>query len=367
MTNNKQCLDIDPLIQLDPSVLGDKSELTDCFSGLFRLFGSPLPQISSPTVVIFHVPHDRSITPYFSALGADQISDLGAIFFGTRSVILRDIPETLPGFLLYVVVNRLSKTNSHLCCRDSEGWFSIRGRDIEEAFSFRRDNISLLGYIGDLKFTNVFRCLLSSNHLLRRPRGKLNQSLDTLHRLSDHMPSPEIPLLPGPQMPTTKSITVVFWPDLDDSPWGSERRETVHIECAASGKDLLTTVSRFFEDLLNRTSNFELVKVSDDLERTDVISPIEAISAIDGGVFHIQPKIDPTEACHVVLTIESNEVDRPIDCRRIRIPSGRLDSKITLEDKMHVIISDLCLRNLLAVVLLVSRLLRRTPLPFQMR
>jgi hypothetical protein len=65
--------------------------------------------------------HDRSIILYFSALGADTISDLGVIFFETLSVIIRDIPETLPRFLLYVVVNRFSKTNSHLCYRDSEG------------------------------------------------------------------------------------------------------------------------------------------------------------------------------------------------------------------------------------------------------
>jgi hypothetical protein len=35
MTNNKQWIDIDPLIKMVPSILGGKSELTDCFSGLF--------------------------------------------------------------------------------------------------------------------------------------------------------------------------------------------------------------------------------------------------------------------------------------------------------------------------------------------
>jgi hypothetical protein len=149
MTNSKQWLDIDPLIKMNPSVLAGKSELTDCFSGLFRLFGSPIPHISPPAGVVFHIPHENSIVPYFSALDADTISNLGVIFFDTRSVVLGHIPETLGDFTLYVVVNRLSKTSSHLCFRDIEVWLSIRGNDIEEAPSFRPGSISFLGYIRD--------------------------------------------------------------------------------------------------------------------------------------------------------------------------------------------------------------------------
>jgi hypothetical protein len=104
-----QWLDISPLIKLAPSVLAGKLELADCFSRLFRLFGSPIPHISSPAGVVFHIPHENSIVPYFSALDADTISNLGVIFFDTRSVVLGHIPETLGDFTFYVVVNRLSK------------------------------------------------------------------------------------------------------------------------------------------------------------------------------------------------------------------------------------------------------------------
>jgi hypothetical protein len=171
MTNNKPWLDIDPLIKVDRSVLGGSCELTDCFSGLFRLLGSPIPGMTSPTGVIFHLPHDNSLTRYFDELGPDPVSGLDVIFFGTRSVVLSEIPETLGRFSLYVVINRFSKTNSHLCFRDSEGWLSIRGRYIEEASSFRRDNISLLGYIRDLNSTNIFRFPLNCCHLMHRPCG----------------------------------------------------------------------------------------------------------------------------------------------------------------------------------------------------
>jgi hypothetical protein len=112
-------LDINPLIKFTSSALGDKSELVDYFSGLFGLFGSPIPHISSPTGVIFHIPHDNSIIEYFSELGADAVLDLGVIFFDTRSVVLRDIPETLGDFSLYVVVNRRSKSNHRLWFQDS--------------------------------------------------------------------------------------------------------------------------------------------------------------------------------------------------------------------------------------------------------
>jgi hypothetical protein len=163
MTNEKPWLDINPLIKLDPRVLGDKSELADCFSGLFRLFGSPIPKLSS-AAGIFQIPHENSITQFFSGFHPEPISDLGVIFFETRFLVLREIPETLGEFSLYVVVNRLSKTSSHLCFRDSEGWLSIRSRDIIAASSFRRDNISFLGYIRDLKSTHCFRHPLTFDH-----------------------------------------------------------------------------------------------------------------------------------------------------------------------------------------------------------
>jgi hypothetical protein len=191
ITSNKPWLDIDRLVQLDPYVLGAKSELTDCFSGLFRLFRSPIPSITSQTGVIFNIDHGNSVTRYFSELGADAIAELDVMFFGTRSLALSDIPQTLGDFSLYVVVNRLSKANSHLCFRDSEGWLSIRRRDIEEAPSFRRDNISFLGYIRDLNSTNVFRFPLNCNHLVRRSCGQL--------------PSRPVVGIPSPKLITRKS------------------------------------------------------------------------------------------------------------------------------------------------------------------
>jgi hypothetical protein len=53
------------------------------------------------------------------------------IFFDIRSLVFRGIPEALGEFSLYVVVNRLSKTSSHLGFREIDGWLSIRSRDIE--------------------------------------------------------------------------------------------------------------------------------------------------------------------------------------------------------------------------------------------
>jgi hypothetical protein len=116
ITSHKPWLDIDRLIQLDPFVLGGKPEITDCFSGLFRLFESPIPRMTSQTGVIFNIDHGNSVSQYFSELGTDSLAELDVIFFGTRSLAPREIPETLgPGtFSLYVVVNRLSKTNHRL-------------------------------------------------------------------------------------------------------------------------------------------------------------------------------------------------------------------------------------------------------------
>jgi hypothetical protein len=169
MTNAKQWLDIDPLIDLGPSVFGDRQELIDCFFRLFRLLESAIPQPTSPVGIVFKIPHESPITQYFSGFHAGALSDRGITFFDTQSVVLHGIPETLGGFSLYLVVNRLSKTNSHLCFRDSYGWLSIRGRDIEAVSCFRRDNISLLGYIRDVNSTNVFRCPLKCESLKHRP------------------------------------------------------------------------------------------------------------------------------------------------------------------------------------------------------
>jgi hypothetical protein len=152
-------------------------ELTDCFSALFDLFISPIPHISSPRGVIFHVPDGKSVTEYFSelraedvsALRADRFANLDVIFFTGKPLILGDIPGTLDPFSLYVVVNRRSKEDPHLCFCDSQGWLSIRGPDIEKATSFRGDNVALLGYIRDPKCTHCFRNPLTGNCLKRNP------------------------------------------------------------------------------------------------------------------------------------------------------------------------------------------------------
>jgi hypothetical protein len=144
ISNDKPFLDIDPLIELESDVVSDKSELTDCFSGLVRLFGSAIPDITSSTDVVFDVQRGSSVVQRFSVLAADMIATRGVLFFGTRSVVLRDIPEVLGDFLLYAVVSRVSKTNTRLSFQDSRGWLSIHGRDIEAVSCFRRDNISLL-------------------------------------------------------------------------------------------------------------------------------------------------------------------------------------------------------------------------------
>jgi hypothetical protein len=106
-TSIKPWLDIDWLNQLDPFVLAGKSELTDCLSGLFLLFGSPVPRMTYQTGLIFNSDCGNSVTRYFSEIGAGSISEFDVIFFGTRSLVLSEIPDTLDQFSLDVVVARL--------------------------------------------------------------------------------------------------------------------------------------------------------------------------------------------------------------------------------------------------------------------
>jgi hypothetical protein len=330
--NNKPSLDIDPLVKVDPSVLGRNCELTDCFSGLFRLLGSPIPRMTSPTGVIFHLAHGNSLTRSFSQLGSDPINDLDVIFFETRSVVLSIIPERLDQFSLYVVVTRLSKTNSHLCFRDSQGWLSIRGRDIEEASSFRRDNISLLGYIRDLNLTKVFRFPLNCDHLVRRPCGKLpsRPGADISH---PEFVQPENAKLSSSleiqrdvsRLHPKKRIRVVFWPDPEKSTWGSEQRKTVEIETDATGSDLLKCFGELLDVPQDLSTGHEIVKVFPDRVRMEIISPTEPINANDGDIFQIQPEIPTGQACSIAVTIGPKTGGFPIDLRRIRISSGQLN------------------------------------------
>jgi hypothetical protein len=128
MKGGPPCLDINQLIKFALPALGGKSELTDYFSGLFRLFGSPIPYITSQTGVLVHIPRENSIIRSFA--------NLHVLFFGTWSVVLRDIPENLGQFSLYVIVNRLSKTNSQMfsvllssaiiCCKDRVKGVKVR-------------------------------------------------------------------------------------------------------------------------------------------------------------------------------------------------------------------------------------------------
>jgi hypothetical protein len=94
------------------------------------------------------------------------------VFLRTRSLVLHRMPEALGQLSLYVVVERLSTTNSRFCCRDSGGWLLIRGSDIEGASSFQRDNISLLGYIRDPNCRNFIRSLLKVDRRMRRSRKR---------------------------------------------------------------------------------------------------------------------------------------------------------------------------------------------------
>jgi hypothetical protein len=120
MKGGPPCLDINQLIKFALPALGGKFELTYYLSGLFRLFGSSIPYITSQTGVLVHIPRENSIIHSFA--------NLHVLFFGTGSVVLRDIPENLGQFSLYVIVNRLSKTNSQtfsvllssaiICCED---------------------------------------------------------------------------------------------------------------------------------------------------------------------------------------------------------------------------------------------------------
>jgi hypothetical protein len=332
LATGKSCLDINPLINLDPLVLGDKSELTDCLSGLFRLFGSSPNRLTSPPGVVFQIPHGSSITQYFSGCNRDAISDLGVIFFDTRSLVLRDIPETLPGFSLYVVVNRLSKTKPHLSFRDSKGWLSIQGRDIEDASSFRRDNISVLGYICDLKCTHCFRHPLTCN----RRAGKQPETFPAVSGppravsarvFASRLESPstlDFMSLKGLQTHQSQ-ITVVFWPDPEKSAWGTEPRETVLIGRDATGDQLLSAVRELFDPITDPSASYEIIKVFLDLERIEMIQRTDPITANDGDVFHIQPAIPPAQACPVFLMIGMSGYEPQIDFRRIPISSGQLN------------------------------------------
>jgi hypothetical protein len=282
--------------------------------------------------VIFHIPYGNSVPRYFSQLEADSIAELDVIFFGTRSLILSEIPETLDQFSLYVVVSRLSKTNSHLCFRDSEGWLSIRGRDIEEASFFRRDNISLLGYIRDLNSTNVFRFPLTCDHLVRRPSGKLRSRpvTDISHpgfaqaQKASLVALPEIRRDFAPFDPE-KRISVVFWSDPEKSSWGSEQRKSIDIKCNATGSDLLKAMGERLDPPRDLSTSYEVFKVFPDLEQAKMISPTEMINANDCDVFHIQPTIPPDQACQIVLSIGSKTDAHPIDFRRIRLSSGQVN------------------------------------------
>jgi TPR repeat protein len=332
MTNNRPWLDIDPLIKVDRSVLGGSCELTDCLSGLFRLLGSPIRHMTSPTGVIFHLPHGNSVTRYFSELGQDLIHDLGVIFFETRSVVLSDIPETLDRFSLYVVVTRLSKTKHRLCFQDSKGWLFIHDHDIEETCSFRRDNISLLGYILDLKFTNVFRCILNCNHVLRRPRRKLTSKpvaeviqLESVQPEKDSLIfSHEIPQdCPHPRPKAW--VSVVLWFDPEKSTWGSEKRESVLIESCATGDQLLNAASELFQITLDPSTSYEIIKIFPNLDGMKIISSTDKIDADDDDVFHIQPAIPARQSCPVVLFVGSNGVERAIDFRLICLSCGQLN------------------------------------------
>jgi hypothetical protein len=294
MMNNKPWLDISPLIRVCPSVLGGRSELADCFSGLFRLLGSALPRMTHPLGVVFRVPHGDSVLRYFSQLAPDLINELGVIFFETRSVVLSDIPQTLDHFSLYVVVSRLSKTSHRLWFQDSKGWLSISGRDIEDASSFQWNNISLLGYIRDLKHTNVFRCPLNSNKVLRRPYpkaapGPLSETHQPEFTIPDKSTSVSLlvnlAVLPLPH--PKQQIRVVFWSDPEKSSWGTETRKTVDIECNATGSYLLKAFCKHLCVEGDLSTGYEIVKVFSDLERMKMITPTDPIDAKDGDVFFI--------------------------------------------------------------------------------
>jgi hypothetical protein len=332
MMSNKPWLDIDRLIKLEPFVLGGKSELTDCLAGLFRLFGSPIPRMTSQAGVIFNIDHGTTVSRYFSELRTDSIAERDVIFFGTRSLVLKDIPETLGDFSLYVVINRLSKTNHRLWVQDSEGWLSIHGRDIEEASSFRRDNISLLGYIRNLNSTNVFRFPLNCDHLVRKPSGKMPSRHITDISQVEFVESETASVVSLPEIQRDfsvlhpkKRIRAVIWSDPEKSPWGSEQRKTIDIESDATGSDLLKVFGECLDVPQDLSTGHEIVKVCPDLERMEMISPTELINATDGDVFHIQPEIPPAQACHVAVIIGSQRDAPPIDFRRIRISSGQLN------------------------------------------
>jgi hypothetical protein len=322
MKNGKSWVDIDPLIRLHPDILGAKIELGDCFAGLCRLFAS---SISWTRDIIFHIPHGYSVARFFSTVTFDFRANLNIVFFETRSLVLSDIPETLGDkteFTLYVVVSRLSKTRSRLWFRDSRGWLCIHGRNIEESASFRRDNISLLGYIRNLTFTNVFRFPLNCDRLIRRSRPSQPMKLDAQLQqpefsgvASNPIPLPRAVFPISPFRPT-KLINIVFWENPESSSWGTEQQTSLDIESDATGTDLLIAVGRFLGLPRALSKGYEIVRIFPDLEHLQVIGPNEGINANDDDVFHVQPMIPASQACPVVL-MDSDE--HRIDIRRVCI------------------------------------------------
>jgi hypothetical protein len=219
-----------------------------------------------------------------------------------------------------------------LCFRDSEGWLSIHGRDIEKASSFRGDNVSLLGYIRDLNSTNVFRFPLNCDHLVRRPGSKLpskhiadfSQPEFVQSEKASLGSSPEIQRDLSPVHPK-KRIIVVFWSYPEKSPWGSEQRRTFDIECDATGSHLLKAFSEHFDIARDLLTGHEIHKVFPDLKQMKMMALNERICPNDGDILQIQPAIPPAQACPVALIIGSKTDTRPIDFRRIRISCGQLN------------------------------------------
>jgi hypothetical protein len=165
-------------------------------------------------------------------MSPETIDELGVIFLDVKSCVLREIPENLCSydFSIYVVVNRLSKTNARLNFRDSEGWLSIVDREIEEATGFDSANVCLLGYIRDPTKTNVFRNVLTFNHSKHRPVKPPARSV-TFSSLQDVVPSKNfqeenrISIVQAPDfVRPMEKVTVIIWRDVEDSPWSSQIR-----------------------------------------------------------------------------------------------------------------------------------------------
>jgi hypothetical protein len=72
-----------------------------------------------------------------------------------------------------------------------------------------------------------------------------------------------------------KLVTVVFWPDSEKAPWGTEQRATVEIACNATGDNLFNGVRSRLNFSGNLSSRYEIVKVFPDIEPMEIISPIK--------------------------------------------------------------------------------------------